>query len=197
MMGGCPHLIVLPVILYILLVGITISSGIVDYREHRIPNWITVPGLLLGLGANTVLADRTGWRFALMGMLAAIAVYLPLYLVRAMGAGDVKLMAALGAIVGPLNWGVLFISTAIIGGVAALALVVRRRRFYETWFNLQLLVFLSTPFSPALQKQLGTRRAKHTGSPHAARDFYCGRRVGAHCGFLFCGNVMRTKFLRA
>ncbi len=133
-------MVVLPAILYILLMVLALVSGVVDWREHRIPNWITVPGLLLGLAANTILADRTGWRFALTGMAAAILVYLPLYLIHGMGAGDVKLMAAIGAIVGPLNWGILFLSTALIGGLAALALIVLRRRVYETWFNVQLLM---------------------------------------------------------
>lgn len=159
----------LPAILYLLLIVIAVLSGIVDFREHRIPNWITLPGLLLGLGANTILADRTGWRFALTGMMAAMLVYLPLYMIRGMGAGDVKLMAAIGAIVGPLDWAVLFLSTAIVGGVAALALIVLRRRFYETWFNLQLLLAALVRFRAPYKHHsaLDVRSTQALRMPHA------------------------------
>jgi prepilin peptidase CpaA len=159
----------LPPILYLLLIVIAVLSGIFDFREHRIPNWITLPGLILGLVANTVLAYRTGWRFALAGMMAAMLVYLPLYLIRGMGAGDVKLMVAIGAIVGPLNWAILFLSTAIVGGVAALALIVLRRRFYETWFNLQLLLASLVRFRAPYKNTsaLDVRSTQALRMPHA------------------------------
>ena len=72
-----------------------------DVRYRRIPNWLTAIGVLLGLGLNTFLYQ--GWpglRFSLMGLGLAFGIYFGLYAVRAMGAGDVKLMAAIGALVG-------------------------------------------------------------------------------------------------
>ena len=66
----------------------------------------------------------------------AFAVYFILYLLRGMGAGDVKLMAAVGAVVGMPNWlGIVFL-TSVFGGVVGVLLVLTRGRFRATFFNL-------------------------------------------------------------
>jgi prepilin peptidase CpaA len=127
----------IPITIALLLV--VVAAGIYDLRVRRIPNWLNLSGLILGIGLNA-LPGQIGITRALGGLACALAVYIPLYLVRGMGAGDVKLMAAVGSLAGPANWIGIFIVTAILGGIAALALITVKRRFQETVLNVGTLV---------------------------------------------------------
>jgi prepilin peptidase CpaA len=123
---------------------IVITAAIFDLRSRRIPNWLTLSGILLGFALNAVLAypwPLEGLKNAGLGMLFAFAVYFVLYLIHAMGAGDVKLMAAVGAILAsPFGWFKLFLVTALIGGVFALVLLVFKGRLRKTFWNVAYLV---------------------------------------------------------
>lgn len=103
-----------------LLAALVLAAAVGDWRSRRIPNWLTAGGILAGFALN---AAYGAWRQAALGFALAAAVYLPLYLLRAMGGGDLKLMAAVGAITGPSIWLAIFVFTAILGGIAALALL--------------------------------------------------------------------------
>jgi prepilin peptidase CpaA len=70
----------------------------------------------------------------------AFLIYFPLYLLRGMGAGDVKLMAAVGAIAGPLNWLGIMVLTALFGGVAAIVLVTAKGRVHKTFENIRMIL---------------------------------------------------------
>src|SRR6185437_16974645 len=95
---------------------------------------------ILGVGLNTLLLHGHGIVVALLGLGLSLLIYIPLYLVRGMGAGDVKLMAAVGSIAGPHNWLVIFVVTALLGGLVALALVFFKKRIHETLFNLATIL---------------------------------------------------------
>ena len=129
-----------PLAIQILLVLLVLTASIVDIRKHRIPNWLTIAGVITAVALNTFLFETAGLWYSAEGLLVAFAVYFVLYLLRGMGAGDVKLMAAVGAAVGWRNWlGILFL-TAIIGGVAALVLAVSKGRVRKTFRNMWLLL---------------------------------------------------------
>src|SRR5689334_20619064 len=88
----------------LVLLTLVIAAAVYDVRYRRIPNWLTASGVLVGLSLNTWLRQAAGplpwWpglKFGLTGMLIAFGVYFVLYVAHAMGAGDVKLMAAVGA----------------------------------------------------------------------------------------------------
>jgi prepilin peptidase CpaA len=121
-----------------ILIAVALTAGIFDLRHRRIPNWLTISGIALGVAVNAV-CGVDGLTNALLGMGSALAIYLPLFLVRGMGAGDVKLMAAVGALAGPQHWFQIFITTAVLGGISALALVSARGRWFETRSNLVLM----------------------------------------------------------
>jgi prepilin peptidase CpaA len=93
-----------------------------------------------------------------------------LYALRAMGAGDVKLMAAVGAVVGWPNWFGIFIITAIIGGVMALILVVARRRVKKTLWNVAFILSELKSGRPAYlrKEELDVKNPKALGLPHGA-----------------------------
>ena len=108
------------------LLVLVLVAAIYDLRYRLIPNWLSIAGVLSGIALNVRLLHWAGFRQAGLGLALAFAVYFPLFALRAMGGGDVKLMAAVGAIVGPSNWFVIFILTALSGGALALALLIAR-----------------------------------------------------------------------
>ena len=129
-----------PLVIRVVLVLLVIVASLFDLRKHRIPNWLTIAGVILAIALNTFLFEMAGLWYSLKGLGLAFAVYFVLYLLRGMGAGDVKLMAAVGAAVGPYNWlGILFL-TALIGGAAALVLAGSKGRMRRTFVNMWLLL---------------------------------------------------------
>ncbi len=81
--------------------GIALCAGVLDWRFRRIPNWLTVLGAVLGIVVNTILFRWPGLKAAVLGMLLGLALLLPFVWVRSLGAGDWKLVGALGACLGP------------------------------------------------------------------------------------------------
>jgi prepilin peptidase CpaA len=154
-----------------LLIALVSIAAVYDVLFRRIPNWLTAAGVILGLTVNTMVHGAwPGLRFSLAGLLAAFAVYSALYSLRAMGAGDVKLMAAVGSLVGWENWIAIFLITAILGGVAALILVTWRGRVRKTLRNVAFILSEMKNGRPAYAKneELDVRSAKGVSLPHGA-----------------------------
>ncbi|MCS7315304.1 MAG: A24 family peptidase [Bryobacterales bacterium] len=133
----------LPLLLKLVLALLVVTAGVYDVLWRRIPNWLVLPGFLLGLGLNALLgADYApGLKQAGLGAALAFLIYFPLYLLGGMGAGDVKLMTAIGAIVGWKNWLIIFIFSGILGGVIALAIVLSKGRLRQTFWNLGFILW--------------------------------------------------------
>jgi prepilin peptidase CpaA len=156
----------------ILLVLIAFPAALFDIRSRRIPNWLTLTGIILGFALNALLAypfPLEGLKHAGVGMLFAFAVYFVLYLIHAMGAGDVKLMAALGAILAnPGNWFRLFIIVALIGGIFALTLLLAKGRVRKTFWNVAFLLnelgHARAPFMA--REELDVKSPKAVTLPH-------------------------------
>lgn len=126
-------------------IALSLAAGWMDLRRRRIPNWLTVPGLLLGVGLNTALNGRSGLKTSLLGAAIGLALLLPFVLLRSLGAGDWKLAGALGAFVGrDLLIGLLLLSI-FVAGVMALVLVIYKRRLRQTMRNIgNILISLVT-----------------------------------------------------
>jgi prepilin peptidase CpaA len=123
----------------LLLVTATVAA-ITDIRSRRIPNALVITAFAAGLAANTTLGGLDGlWRAA-AGAGLALLVYFPLFLLRGMGAGDVKLMAAAGALAGPRAWFWIFVLAAVSGAVAGLVLALARGRLRSTLINTGFIV---------------------------------------------------------
>lgn len=129
-----------------------VAAATVDLRERRIPNEIVLAGIALGFAAQLLapegqglLADF-GWGSlgalpALYGLLMGLGLLLPIYLLGAMGAGDVKLMAMLGVWFGPEATFWLAMLTLLSGGVLALGAALWTRTLRQTFSNLRFIVF--------------------------------------------------------
>src|ERR1700704_3425456 len=101
---------------------IVLTAAVTDLRWRRIPNWLTLPALPLGLIAQTVYGD--GFVQGLLGALGGFAALFVLFAVGAGGAGDVKLFTVVGSFVGFHNLLVVFVLVTIIGGIAAVLVAV-------------------------------------------------------------------------
>src|SRR6266436_6462147 len=123
------------VVFQIVLALVVIVAAIYDVRFRRIPNWLVLAGLVLGIGFNTFLFEWGGLRHSLFGLGLGLLIYFPLYLLRGMGAGDVKLMAVIGSIVGAANWLGIFLITAVLGGLVAMILLLVRGRLRNSLWN--------------------------------------------------------------
>ena len=96
-----------------ILLGILILlAAFFDIRFRRIPNWLVLAGIVAGFAWNGSSTGLSGLGRAAAGLGLGFALYFPLYLLRARGAGDVKLLAAVGAITGPGNCFWVFLLTA-------------------------------------------------------------------------------------
>jgi prepilin peptidase CpaA len=158
-----------PPLLQVLLMLVVMVAAAFDIRERRIPNWLTAAGLALGLALYGFLFGTAGLLFSLKGLGLALGIYLPLYALRAMGAGDVKLMAAVGSIVGWRNWLAILVLTAIFGGILALALIVGKGRVHRTLQNLGLVLLAlrlrQAPYQ--VNPELDVRSEQALRLPHA------------------------------
>jgi prepilin peptidase CpaA len=153
----------------IILIALVFTAGVYDIKWRRIPNWLALTGLLLGAALNGFLFEWAGVKATLLGVGFAFLIYFPLYLLRGMGAGDVKLMMAIGAIVGPGTWFGIFLTTGIIGGLVAVLLLVARRRLQKTFWNVRMLLDSIVHFrAPYANPELDVRSAQGLRMPHGA-----------------------------
>lgn len=126
--------------IWIFVLGIAFLAGWVDFRTRKIPNWVTVPALLLGIGLHIAAAGWAGAKASLEGAGLALGLLLPFVLMRGLGAGDWKLMGAVGAFLGPLMFLFVLVGSVLISGLMAIVAIYRTQRVGETLRNLWVLV---------------------------------------------------------
>ena len=117
---NAPLWVVAPVI-----VLVTVAAR-ADVRTRTIPNRLTFPALLLGIAVHGALGGVDGLKSSLIGMAVAGGLLLPGWLFRWMGAGDVKLMAAVGAWIAWPQALVAVLASLVMGGVISLIVALRR-----------------------------------------------------------------------
>lgn len=108
-----------------------IVAAVIDGYKLKVPNWITFPMIVSGWVVSTMSFGWEGLGWSLAGTAVGLALLLPAYAVGGMGAGDVKLLAGVGAWVGGTATLYAFCASAIIGGVIAVAMVLYRRAWDE------------------------------------------------------------------
>ncbi|PYX29915.1 MAG: prepilin peptidase, partial [Acidobacteria bacterium] len=124
---------------------LALVAGWTDYKRRRIPNWLTVPGLVVGISLNATASGWSGLKFSLLGAGLGLLLLLPFVLLRSLGAGDWKMAGALGAFVGASVLLDLLLGSVFVAGLLALALVIYKRRVRQTLRNIgRLLVSLLT-----------------------------------------------------
>lgn len=115
----------------VLIAGLVVAT-VVDLRTRRIPNVLTGTMAGAGLGLAAFGFGGISVAAALLGCLVGLLLMLPGHALGATGAGDVKLMAAVGSLLGPLAVVNAVLFTAVAGGVLAVAVALQRRRLGTT-----------------------------------------------------------------
>lgn len=123
----------------LILTGVT-AAGWMDYRSNRIPNWLVLCFALSGVIFHVLTGGWSGLGLSLGGLGLGLAVLFPLFAIRAMGAGDVKLLAALGAAVTYKHVLIILLVAAAIAGIMAL-MTVWRGSLLQVLFNVKAMVF--------------------------------------------------------
>ncbi|SFM22523.1 A24 family peptidase [Nitrosomonas communis] len=133
-----------PLIISTLIILLLIAAW-QDIRYYRIPNILVFPGAIIGVLLNTLLPQEMG-AFGLLTSLAGLGVglvvLLPLYLLRAMGAGDIKLMAMIGTFVGSTSMLIITLYILLAGGVLALGVALLRGRLSRLLENLKIMLLI-------------------------------------------------------
>lgn len=111
-------------------------AGFTDWRSRRIPNWLTIGGLVLGIGVNSLTRGWLGAKDSLLGAGLGLVLLLPFVLMRSLGAGDWKLVGALGALLGPSPLITVLFAAVLVAGLMALILVIWKRRVGQTLRNI-------------------------------------------------------------
>ena len=123
-----------------IVVAIALVAVVCDVRTRRIPNWLTFGAAFTALGYATVSAGLPGLETSAAGWLAGAALFFPFFALGGMGAGDVKLLAALGAWLGPAESVWLAMFSAAAGGVVGLAVALARGYLRTAISNLWLML---------------------------------------------------------
>lgn len=139
-----------------------IVAAWIDGKELRVPNWITFPMVLAGLAYSAAVGGWAGLGQGLLGMCVGLATLMPLYAVGGMGAGDVKLMAGVGAWLGAQTTWNAFLVSAVVGGVMALAMVVYRKAWNKHYGNAMLILSeIATVKDPRELSKIAADRKPH------------------------------------
>jgi len=126
--------------------GLAGWAGWIDWRIRKIPNWLTVSALLAGIVLSGVLWRWPGVKQSLEGAGLCLGILLPFVLMRGLGAGDWKLMGALGAFMGPQRAMGVLLGTVLIAGLMAVVEIARQRKIQETICNLWALFIAFSTF---------------------------------------------------
>jgi prepilin peptidase CpaA len=112
-----------------------VISVFTDIKKRKILNVVTFPTILFGIIYNAMTLGWQGLIFTGEGLLVGLGLLIFPYLLGGMGAGDVKLMGAIGSIMGATFVFYSFIYTALIGGIIALVLIIKKRGFWNSIRN--------------------------------------------------------------
>ena len=124
----------------IAVIALGIAASAIDWTTRRIPNALTFGAAAAGLAFAAATGGMHALLLSVAGLAVGLVLFLPLFALRAMGGGDVKLLAAFGAWLGPALVFWVAVYGAIAGGLLALPLIVWRGRVRATIVNLWGLV---------------------------------------------------------
>jgi prepilin peptidase CpaA len=139
-----------------------VVAAVIDGWKLKVPNWLTFPMILAGWAYGGWAGGWAGLGYSVLGTFAGLGMLLPLYAIGGMGAGDVKLLAGVGAWVGTTITFHAFCWSTVIGGLIALAMVLYRRTWAKHRDNFMLIVHeVLTVGSPG---ELSARAAERKSS---------------------------------
>jgi prepilin peptidase CpaA len=148
--------------------AVLVEAAIIDGRQLRVPNWLTYHFLAGGLAFALWSGGREAFLLSLAGAGVGLVSLLPLYAIGGMGAGDVKLMAGMGAWMGPwLTFGA-FVASALVGGIFALGMILASGELLHHWVLFQTIghEILSIRNPATLAQRASERKPRMTLLPY-------------------------------
>ena len=112
-----------------------IVAAFIDGYKLKVPNWLTFSLITSGWVTSTISYGWEGLGWSLVGTLVGLALLLPAYAIGGMGAGDVKLLAGVGAWVGSTVTLYAFCVSAVIGGLIAVVMVLYRKAWRHHYYQ--------------------------------------------------------------
>jgi len=97
-----------------------------DIKENKIKNYVSIPAAIAGFAVNTLENGLSGFVFSVKGWIVPVACLVLFYLINVMGAGDIKLFASIGSIMGLSFTGYSFVYSVYIGGIIAIIILIRK-----------------------------------------------------------------------
>lgn len=110
---------------------ILVAAAVIDGKQLRVPNWLTYPMIISGWIYSGIFLGWEGLGWSLLGTVIGLALLLPAYAIGGMGAGDVKLLAGVGAWVYGTHTFYAFCASAVIGAVLAVGMVLSRKAWHK------------------------------------------------------------------
>ena len=130
----------IPLVPLLLVLGVGCLAAFTDVRSFKIPNYITLPLLLAGILFHAFLPTGQGISFGLLGAVAGFGCLILFYILGGVGAGDVKLLTAIGAWIGPPAIGALFLVAALLMGLYAAGLAFWHGRLWKDCIKATLIL---------------------------------------------------------
>lgn len=114
---------------YWLVTLVLIVAAVIDGWKLKVPNWITFPMVVSGWIFSTGCFGWEGFGWSLVGTAVGLALLMPAYAIGGMGAGDVKLLAGVGAWIWGTDTFYAFCVSAVVGGVIAMGMILVRKKW--------------------------------------------------------------------
>ena len=166
----------------IIVIAGVLAAALCDWKARKIPNWLTLSMIAFGLILHIASDGISGVGISLLGLVCGILLlYLPFSL-GGVGGGDVKLLGAIGSLLGPVLVLQIFLASAVFGGIFSLVAMINGKTAKQTFQDLKnkALYFLLTRKFVAEPANNGGR--KKLGIPYACA-------IG--CGTLFILLVLK------
>ena len=162
-----------------LFLGFALAAALADLRFRRIPNWLNMAGAGLGMLVSG-LGPSGNWGQSGLGLAVALAIGLVLYLIKALGAGDAKLMAAFGAWFGLARLPAAFVAMMAGGALLAVLWALRRRVLRKTLVSTGAMLASAISGADLMRPQVGD-------TPSGKFPYGIGLSAGAAVWWLWTG----------
>lgn len=171
-------------LLYLVCAAIPASAGaFLDIETRRIPNWLTVSSILVGLALHQTFGGWPGAGMAALAGLVGGAAFFLFFAVGGMGAGDIKMIAAVSLIAGFGNLVEVLVAIALAGGMFALVLALIRGRLRSTAANVGRLIQHHAMAGIAPHPDLNLLSSKALRLPY-------GVPIAAGCWIVLAGRIV-------
>ncbi|WP_419176065.1 A24 family peptidase [Desulfosediminicola sp.] len=160
------NMLFLSIVISIILLIILALASLSDIQTRRIPNYLPVVLLITSLAVYVYASGVHGLLFSLKGMGIGFVILFVPYIFGGMGAGDVKLMAGVGAAVGPGQVLLALLFTSIFGGILAIVIILAGKTFKETLKNFYASAWLTLSGAGEIPLKAGLKHKKKTKVPY-------------------------------